>query len=31
MGDLLLLESEVDPVLGELEGGGFEIMAIHNL
>jgi Domain of Unknown Function (DUF1259) len=30
MGDLVLLESEVEPVLGELEGGGFEILAIHN-
>src|SRR5712691_5683806 len=30
MGDLVLLESEVDPVLGELQAGGFEILAIHN-
>jgi len=30
MGDLVLLESEVEPVLGELEAGGFEILAIHN-
>jgi Domain of Unknown Function (DUF1259) len=30
MGDLVLLESEVEPVLGELEGGGFDILAIHN-
>jgi hypothetical protein len=30
MGDLVLLESEVEPVLGELESGGFEILAIHN-
>lgn len=30
MGDLVLLEPEVEPVLGELEGGGFEILAIHN-
>jgi len=30
MGDLVLLESEVEPVLGELESAGFEIMAIHN-
>jgi len=30
MGDLVLLELEVEPVLGELEAGGFEILAIHN-
>jgi hypothetical protein len=30
MGDLVLLEAEVEPVLGELEAGGFEILAIHN-
>ncbi len=30
MGDLVLLESEVEPVLGKLEAGGFEIFAIHN-
>ena len=30
MGDLVLLASEVEPVLGELESGGFEILAIHN-
>ncbi len=30
MGDLVLLEPEVEPVLGELESGGFEILAIHN-
>jgi hypothetical protein len=30
MGDLVLLEPEVEPVLGELEAGGFEILAIHN-
>lgn len=30
MGDLVLLESEVEPVLGELQSGGFEILAIHN-
>ena len=30
MGDLVLLGSEVEPVLGELESGGFEILAIHN-
>ena len=29
MGDLVLLEPEVEPVLGELEAGGFEIPAIH--
>jgi Domain of Unknown Function (DUF1259) len=30
MGDLVLLEPEVDPVIGELAAGGFEILAIHN-
>jgi hypothetical protein len=30
MGDLVLLDSELDPVLGELSSGGFEILAIHN-
>lgn len=30
MGDLVLLEQEVEPVLGQLEAGGFEILAIHN-
>ena len=30
MGDLVLLGSEVEPVLGELETGGFDILAIHN-
>ena len=30
MGDLVLLGSEVEPVLGELEAGGFDILAIHN-
>ena len=30
MGDLVLLEPEVEPVLGELESGGFEVLAIHN-
>ena len=30
MGDLVLLEPEVEPVLGELEAGGFDIVAIHN-
>ena len=30
MGDLVLLEPEVEPVLGELEAGGFDILAIHN-
>ena len=30
MGDLVLLEPELEPVLGELETGGFEILAIHN-
>ena len=30
MGDLVLLDSELDPVLGELSAGGFGILAIHN-
>jgi Domain of Unknown Function (DUF1259) len=30
MGDLVLFESEVEPVLGELQAGGFDILAIHN-
>lgn len=30
MGDLVLLGSEVDPVIGELQAGGFEILAVHN-
>ena len=30
MGDLVLLDSELGPVLGELSSGGFEILAIHN-
>jgi hypothetical protein len=30
MGDLVLLSSEVEPVLGALESEGFEILAIHN-
>jgi hypothetical protein len=30
MGDLVLLGSEVDPVIGELQTGGFEILAVHN-
>ncbi len=30
MGDLVLLDSEVDPVIGELQAGGFEILAVHN-
>jgi hypothetical protein len=30
MGDLVVLEREVEAVLGELEAGGFEILAIHN-
>ena len=30
MGDLVLIEPEVEPVLGELEAGGFEITALHN-
>jgi hypothetical protein len=30
MGDLVLLESEINPVLSKLEGNGIEISAIHN-
>jgi len=30
MGDLVLLESEINPVLDKLRGAGFEITAIHN-
>jgi len=30
MGDLVLLGSEVNPVIGELQAGGFEILAVHN-
>ena len=30
MGDLALLESEVNPVIRELQAGGFEILAVHN-
>jgi hypothetical protein len=30
MGDLVLLGAEVDAVVGELQAGGFEILAIHN-
>src|ERR1700726_1475643 len=30
MGDLVLLESELSPVVSELEAGGIEITAIHN-
>jgi len=30
MGDLVLLQSEVGPVVEQLQAGGFEIMAIHN-
>jgi hypothetical protein len=30
MGDLVLLGSEVAPVVGALEDGGFEVLAIHN-
>lgn len=30
MGDLVLLGSEVNPVVTELQKGGFEILAIHN-
>jgi hypothetical protein len=30
MGDLVLLESEINPVLDKLRGVGFEISAVHN-
>ena len=30
MGDLVLLETEVDPVMKKLVEGGFEISALHN-
>jgi Domain of Unknown Function (DUF1259) len=30
MGDLVLLESEVNPVVGKLRSSGFEISAVHN-
>jgi uncharacterized protein DUF1259 len=30
MGDLVLLESEVNPVMGKLRAAGFEITGIHN-
>src|SRR5256884_8887241 len=30
MGDLVLLESEVGPVLGKLQNGGIEQTALHN-
>jgi hypothetical protein len=30
MGDLVLLQTEVTPVLDALQDGGFEILAIHN-
>jgi hypothetical protein len=30
MGDLVLLASELDPVVGQLQAGGFEVLAIHN-
>jgi hypothetical protein len=30
MGDLVLLESEVDGVVGALQGGGIDVSAIHN-
>lgn len=30
MGDLVLLESEVNPVIAELQKGGIEVTAIHN-
>jgi uncharacterized protein DUF1259 len=30
MGDLVLLGPEVDPVIGVLQAGGFEVLAVHN-
>jgi hypothetical protein len=30
MGDLVLLETEIDPVMGKLLDGGIEITAVHN-
>src|SRR5262249_35742325 len=30
MGDLVLPPSELDSVMGELQAGGFEILAVHN-
>jgi biotin operon repressor len=30
MGDLVLIDSEVNPVIRELQAGGFEILAVHN-
>lgn len=30
MGDLVLLESEINPVMSKLRTGGFEITAVHN-
>ncbi len=30
MGDLVLLQSEVNPVMTKLRGSGFEILAVHN-
>lgn len=30
MGDLVLLETEVNPVIRELQAGGFEVLAVHN-
>ncbi len=30
MGDLVLLESELNPVMGKLRAAGFEISAVHN-
>ena len=30
MGDLVLLEAEVNPVVAALQAGGFEVLAIHN-
>src|SRR5436190_19677131 len=30
MGDLVLLEAEVNPVMTKLRGAGFEITAVHN-
>lgn len=30
MGDLVLLPAEINPVMSELQSGGFQILAIHN-
>src|SRR5207244_10677784 len=30
MGDLVLLSSEVNPVISDLQAGGLEVLAVHN-